>query len=118
MRQQLQLLQENYAGKLPNRIMEMEKLWENILLKQNTGPLLTKLRREVHSLTGSGATFGFKEISDIARELELLLDMIISEGEATITSRKDKIYQLLDNMRHHPIVSTEMEINRQGKLFS
>jgi DNA-binding response OmpR family regulator len=115
MKQQMQVLQENYAGKLPGRIVEMEKLWESILLKQNTSALLTKLRREVHSLTGSGATFGFKEISDIARDLELLLDMIISEGEATIDSRKEKIYQLLDNMRHHPIVSTELEIIRQGK---
>ncbi len=117
MKEQMQLLQENYAGKLPNRILEMEKLWESIVQKHNSAILLTKLRREVHTLTGSGATFGFKEISDIARDLELQLDMIIAEGETTIDSRKDKIYKLLDNMRHHPIVSTEIEINRQGKIF-
>lgn len=117
MRQHMQALQENYASKLPVRIIQMEKMWENILHRQNTGEFLTKLRREVHSLIGSGATFGFKEISEIASELELLLDMIISEGEETIESRKDKIYELLDNMRHHPIVSTELEIMRQKQRF-
>jgi chemotaxis protein histidine kinase CheA len=78
---------------------------------------LAKLRRLVHSLVGSGTTFGFKEISDDARELELTLDMIIAEGEHTIDERTDKVTLLLDNMRHHPMVSTELELLRQAGKF-
>jgi len=108
-------LQENYAAKLPDKVSEMESLWENVLQNHDRTKQLTKLRRNVHSLTGSGTTFGLDEISEIARDLELTLDMIIAEGEETIQDRKEHINQLLDNMRHHPVVSTQVEISRLAR---
>ncbi|MCP5050862.1 MAG: response regulator [bacterium] len=115
MQKHFQALKDNYAKKLPGKILEMEKIWENALTGRKTEKHLESLRRQAHSLTGSGTTFGFKDISDNARELELTLDMVRSEGIETIDTRKDKINELLDNMRHHPLISTEMEIIRQNK---
>lgn len=110
---QFQDLQQDYASRLPQKIMELEKIWESIQRREDTAKQLAKFRRMAHSLTGSGTTFGFKELTETARQLELLLDMIIAEGEATIEERKDKINGLLDNMKHHPLVATELEIMRQ-----
>jgi len=112
---QLVDLQQDYASRLPGKIIELEKVWERIQGQSNAKKDLALLRRKVHSLSGSGTTFGFKEISDYARQIELLVDMIISEGEKTIALRKNKINELLDNMRHHPLVSAELELMRQMK---
>ena len=112
---QLMDLQQDYASRLPDKIIELEQIWERIQHKSNTKDDLALLRRKVHSLAGSGTTFGFKQISEYARQVELLVDMIISEGEKTIVQRKNKINELLDNMRHNPMVSAEMELMRQMK---
>jgi DNA-binding response OmpR family regulator len=113
--QQLVEMQQDYASRLPGKIIELEQIWERIQGRGDTTEDLALLRRKVHSLSGSGTTFGFKEISEYARQMELLVDMIITEGKNTISRRKDKINELLDNMRHHPLVSTELELMRQMK---
>lgn len=113
--QQLVEMQQDYASRLPGKIIELEQIWERIQGRGDTREDLALLRRKAHSLSGSGTTFGFKEISEYARQMELLVDMIITEGKNTISRRKDKINELLDNMRHHPMVSTELELMRQMK---
>jgi DNA-binding response OmpR family regulator len=113
--QQLIEMQQDYASRLPGKIIELEQIWEGIQRQGNARKDLALLRRKVHSLSGSGATFGFKQISEYARQMELLVDMIIAEGEKTIFQRKDKINELLDNMRHNPMVSAELELMRQMK---
>ena len=113
--QQLMEMQQDYASRLPGKIIELEQIWERIQGRGDSREDLALLRRKAHSLSGSGTTFGFKEISESARQLELLVDMIITEGKNTIIRRKDKINELLDNMRHHPLVSAELELMRQMK---
>jgi DNA-binding response OmpR family regulator len=113
--EQLMEMQQEYASRLPGKIIELEQTWGRIQRQGDTGKDLAELRRKVHSLAGSGTTFGFKQISEYAMQMELLVDMIIAEGEKTIRLRKDKINELLDNMRHHPMVSAELELMRQMK---
>jgi HPt (histidine-containing phosphotransfer) domain-containing protein len=114
--QQLKEMQQDYASRLPEKIIELEQIWERIQRRGDTSKDLALLRRKVHSLSGSGTTFGFKQISEYARQMELLVDMIIVEGNKTIAQRKSKINELLDNMRHHPMVSAEFELMRQMKI--
>ncbi len=73
----------------------------------------TAFRQKVHHLAGTDSSPAFMEISDLARKLELLVDTILVEGENTLALKKGKISELLDKMRHHPMVSTELEIMRQ-----
>jgi len=113
--EQLMEMQQEYASRLPGKIIELEQIWGRIQRQGDTSKDIAELRRKVHSLAGSGTTFGFKQISEYAMQLELLVDMIIAEGEKTIRLRKDKINELLDNMRHHPMVSAELELMRQMK---
>lgn len=65
----LHLLAVSYAEKLPNKISVIEEKWQQL---QNAWCLeeLEVLHRMVHSLTGSGKTFGFAELSVKARILE------------------------------------------------
>lgn len=109
---QMQEIQQDYAAQLPDKIDEMEKLWTNIKKSKDNKTRLPLLRTLAHKLTGSGATFGFAEISKEAQQLELLLDMIIVEGEATIEKRKEQIDTLLDNLRLHPAVMTEKQLRK------
>ncbi len=113
-------LREDYTSRLPQKIMELEQLWANIQIRKdaiNRGAQLEKFRRMVHTLSGSGATFGFKEISDHALQLEELLDILISEGFNPQDEKKNKIDWILDNMRHHPVISTGIEVMRQTRTI-
>jgi len=111
----LKEMQQDYTSRLPGKIIELEQIWGRVQRQSDTSKDLADLRRKAHSLSGSGTTFGFKQISEYARQMEVLVDMIIVEGDKTIKLRKDKINELLDNMRHHPMVSTELELMRQMK---
>jgi CheY-like chemotaxis protein/HPt (histidine-containing phosphotransfer) domain-containing protein len=113
---QFQELQQDYAVRLPEKILDLEQSWQRIQFQKPGEELqkqLEEFRRKNHSLTGSGSTFGFAEISQWARQLEQLVDIILAEGVKTISSRKNEINEVLDNMRHHPVVSTELEVLRQ-----
>jgi DNA-binding response OmpR family regulator len=112
MEQKMQEIQDDYASQLPDKIDEMEKLWAAIQKSRDNSRRLTQFRGLAHKLTGSGATFGFAEITRDAQQLELLLDMIIVEGEETMQKRKEQIDNLLDNMRLHPVVTTEKQLRK------
>lgn len=112
MQQQFKNLKANYASQLPEKVLDIEKTWGEVMTGKDAENLIKDLRQKVHSLAGSGTTFGFKDISEYAREMELMLDMIIVEGINTLDRKKNRVNQIIDNMRHHPLVSTELEVLR------
>ncbi|MBC3873693.1 response regulator [Undibacterium flavidum] len=75
-------LRENYLRDLPNHIDEIEQL---VLELERTGfhlNLCQELYREVHSLKGSGGTYGMSLISDICHPLEDLLSQLIEHPQS------------------------------------
>ncbi|HKI02127.1 MAG TPA: Hpt domain-containing protein [Thermoanaerobaculia bacterium] len=66
-------LRQYFAGRLPHRLAEIEDACRAARDAGWTGEPLRTFHRLVHSLTGAGATFGFPEVSEIARGLEHLL---------------------------------------------
>jgi DNA-binding response OmpR family regulator len=112
MEEQIRELQQDYAEQLPAKIEEMEELWSTIQNGKNNYKRLARLRKMSHKLIGSGSTFGFDEITQNAQQLELILDMVIMEGEQTLTRRKENIDSLLDNLRLHPVVTTGKQLRR------
>lgn len=112
MQQQFKNLKANYADQLPGKVLEIEKTWGEVMEGKDAETQIKALRQKIHSLAGSGTTFGFKDISEHAREMELMLDMIIVEGLDTLDRKKNRVNQIIDNMRHHPLVSTELEVLR------
>ncbi len=67
--QQLEAMQLAYAQKLPDKIAAIKADWQQLRL-QPAEQTLDELNRKVHGLIGSGATFGFAEVSKAAQALE------------------------------------------------
>jgi len=73
----LKALNEAYAAELPVKIEQIEGAWGRLARGEWDEAGFKSLHRMVHSLTGSGKTFGFALLSDIARKLEMTLDGIV-----------------------------------------
>lgn len=85
LQEQLKILREAYAAKLPEEIRKIEETW-NSLQKQNqpnqwNDEAFKTWHRLIHTLSGTGTTFGFPTLSDAARKLEIYLSSIIEKTE-------------------------------------
>jgi len=69
----LKALSDAYAAELPQKIQQIEAAWGNLQHGEWDDAGFQSLHRMVHSLTGSGRTFGFATLSDAARALETML---------------------------------------------
>ena len=69
-------LQQMFHQQLPDKIVEIEKLWRAIADAEPGQGILDDLHRMAHSLAGSGGTFGAIAVSATARELEQALKLI------------------------------------------
>lgn len=72
----LQILRDTYVQQLPHKLSHIQSLWERIRSGKHTDTDIPELVRAVHSLAGSGTTFGFGEITDVAKELEGRVHML------------------------------------------
>jgi HPt (histidine-containing phosphotransfer) domain-containing protein len=94
--ERLKILKQMYAAQLPARLQEIKEKWD-IARKKWNAENLKNLERLVHNLTGSGATFGFPEITNQARELELYLKEFflslpsLESKEAEIQTKLDQL---------------------------
>jgi len=70
LRKELDALRRAYAMKLPEKIRLVEQAWARLESEPGSPESVTALRRLAHSLAGSGATFGFRSVSEAARTLE------------------------------------------------
>ncbi len=73
-------LREYFAGRLPERLAEIDEACRAAREAGFTGEPLRTFHRLVHSLAGAGGTFGFPEVSDLAREVERLLKPHLGSG--------------------------------------
>ena len=79
--EKLQSFAAMYAEKLPNKISEIEKVWQRLQNEWDQNDLVV-MHRLVHNLSGSGKTFGFAELSIKARILEQNLKRIAQSSYA------------------------------------
>lgn len=91
---QLQLLRDNYVRDLPGKIGQIREGLNALRSSWNNESLRT-LHRHTHSLTGSGATFGFAEVSAAARALEHVLKNLVEADAGPEHPDVEKIEPLL-----------------------
>ncbi|MCF6218386.1 MAG: Hpt domain-containing protein [Gammaproteobacteria bacterium] len=90
----LDLLLNRYCSQLPNRQKEIDALWQSVCQQQAMGDEGRELHRLVHSLAGSGASFGFAALSETAKSFELLLkeccdgDLIMDSARQQLMERE------------------------------
>ena len=73
-------LRKAYAAQLPEKISRIEKDWLALQGDPDNAEGTRALHRAVHKLNGSAASFGFKEVSSAARELEAELKSVVEKG--------------------------------------
>ncbi len=66
----LRVLREQYARHLPAKIETLATKWQTLCAQPDEPDLAQNLVREFHTLAGSGSSFGFPEISRLARLAE------------------------------------------------
>jgi len=82
----LRLLRERYQNDLPVKLAEIDTLLEALRTAEHPLPEdVHTLHRLVHSLTGSGATFGLSALSDTARQLELTIKGVVQGNKIDLT---------------------------------
>jgi len=74
----LEKLRSEYKLQLPEKISAIKRDWQ-LLINIWNDELIIQLHRNVHSLIGTAGTFGFNDISKIARRLEELIKPLLAE---------------------------------------
>ncbi|MEN9222877.1 MAG: response regulator, partial [Thermostichus sp. BF3_bins_97] len=103
--EQMQALRAAYAEKIGERVVQIEQSWDRLVRDDWNLETLRALHRMVHSLAGSGATFGFAYLGTIARTLEILLTSILETGNPPIALQRIQVHALLASLRqsiHEP----------------
>jgi len=78
--EQLVPLQKIFRKQLPEKHAAIEQAWEAVEQEPNEADI-KELHRSVHSLAGSGGTFGANDVSHAAHEAEILIkSAMVAEG--------------------------------------
>lgn len=91
----LKLLSDAYAAQLPEKLKQLELIWSRFSQAEWDQEDFQTLYRMVHSLTGSGKTFGFSTLSDAARQLENYLKSIGEAQQRLNADQRAQVSRLL-----------------------
>ena len=94
----LELLCDAYAAQLPEKLSQLEQVWDQLPQDSWDGEGFQTLHRMVHSLTGSGKTFGFSLLGDVARNLEEHLNQIAQAKTALNEDQRKDIHKLMSEL--------------------
>lgn len=97
--EQLQALRVRYAQQLPNKLDELEQSLAQLLAHPSDEETLVTFHRQAHTLTGSGATYGFPSLSQCARELEICLKACLNPPRMLTQQDFAAMRTLLDKVR-------------------
>jgi len=102
----LKALSDDYAAQLPDKLAQIETHWEQLSKLDWDEQGFQLLHRMVHSLTGSGKTFGFPALSDAARNLEAFLKQI-AESEAVPNEEQSKQIHSMISVLHQVAIKRD-----------
>ncbi len=86
-----------YNHNLPNKIDDIQKAWDK-LQKQWELEALKELHNRIHSLHGSAGMFGYQELSDLAAQLESIIDTGFSQQFSK--EQTETINELLSSLKN------------------
>ena len=120
---QFSALTEEYVRQLPSRVREIENLYQELSRLPEEIEIYKSLRLQVHKLAGSGATFGFDDITDSARALERHLSGVVDSGLLEEKPDKNQIAIYLDQLikdceLHAASSSTQKAVSKPHSIDS
>lgn len=96
--EKMRVLREAYAEQLPEKIRQIEDACAGYQSRLDE-ETLHALHRMVHGLTGSGATFGFAELSRVARVLEENLKNLVNRKAPANDENFAEIHRQIADLR-------------------
>lgn len=96
---QLAELRADYAAKLPQRLGEIEALWQAVQHEGWSGPSAQSLHRVCHTLAGSAGTFGLPAVGQQARALEQILKPLVQAAQVPDAQQSRALLGGLDALR-------------------
>jgi diguanylate cyclase (GGDEF)-like protein len=109
---QLAVLRESYAAKLDDKIAQISFTWNNFLTQsrpEEKSEALMLLHHSLHTLAGSGATFGFPIVSDTARRAEIIVKSLVESGGEIEAENRAEIEAALAQLRSSSIQQVETD---------
>jgi chemotaxis protein histidine kinase CheA len=94
----LDQLKKQYAANLPDKVRKAAESIRAFMAVPRDRVLLQIAHRFVHSLTGSSGTYGFYELSRIARGAEELLSESLESGLPLSSDRQLQLRDLIFNL--------------------
>lgn len=101
----LKSLSDDYAATLPEKLDQIEQAWSRVPRGNWDEESFQNLHRLVHSVTGSGATFGLALLSESARNLEEYLKRLADEKTVPSQQQRERIQILLKALHQGKRVS-------------
>ena len=96
---QLRALQADYATRLTVLLEEMGARWQQLIEQDWRPEELLELRRQMHKLAGSAASFGFTRIGHLAGQIEAQLWEWEDRPQAPIEREQHAVSELLQTLR-------------------
>ncbi|HSH54038.1 MAG TPA: diguanylate cyclase [Methylotenera sp.] len=90
--EQLRLQEEGYAKQLPSKVAQLDQAFS----QRHDKDALRTLRFLAHGLAGSGASFGYPELSEVARQLEIKLDAAVEADRLLSGLESEAVGDLLE----------------------
>lgn len=82
-RDKFNALCESYKAELPGRILSIKSEWQQAQKQERPHEHLSIMHRLIHSISGSAQSFGFRALSELARNIEQTILSVI-EREASL----------------------------------
>lgn len=111
----LKAMSDDYAAQLPGKLGNIEQAYAQLSGDGWNEEGFQTLHRIVHSLTGSGKTFGFSLLSDVARNLEEYLKQIVQAGAPPDEEQRKRIQVLLSELRQ--VAMKRDDIDQIGSIM-
>lgn len=111
--ERLEALKTKYYHELPEKMSNIQVLFDLGVDKSFDAELWEKLLRYVHNLSGSGATFGLVEVSTAARALENALKPFVLEERSPSENESNALNILLESLLSACQLDTD-ELNIKG----
>ena len=94
---EFQKLRTEFRGSLPAKLRRLRSLWERVDCDEPDADALEILKRELHTMAGSGGSFGLPQVSKAAAAAEDALEGL-KEGSRPGAKRAAKFVVLLDKL--------------------
>ena len=94
----LKAIREAYTEKLPEKLDQVERLWNKLRYFNWTSDGLKILYSIVHTLAGNGKTFGFQQVSDHSSKIASHLLKYLNTGGIPNTEIQNEISELIKQL--------------------